>query len=354
MKYDLSEFDKRVEAKFLRRFEHGNLVAYDYTDKCTYDKAWDEYTSVARGIVFEKSTGELIAKPFPKFFNLGEMPETYVGSLPNESYTVTEKMDGSLGIIYYYEGEWRVNTRGSFSSEQAIKAKEMLSNYKFDSAFQRLTYLVEIVYPENKIVVNYGDEEKLVLLTAYNIWGEEVPYKTLTLMSKTLNIPLANVYHYTIEEMMVLKKTMPKDEEGFVVRYESGLRVKIKGDEYLKVHRIISCLSPLSAHEAMVNGVVRRDYLEQIPEEYRNEFQPIVEKLEMSYKNIYKQIEEDALQLPKVDLTSKEGLKTIGLFTQGDNKLNHPTAMFNYLKCNQTGLDKYIMKVIRPNGNVLS
>ena len=351
MKYDLSEFDKRAGLKLLRKFEKGNLVAYDYTDKCTYEKAWDEYTSVARGIVFEKSTGKLIAKPFPKFFNLGEMPETYIGNLPDTGYTVTEKMDGSLGIIYFYEGEWHVNTRGSFSSEQALKAKDILKKYEMDNANPKYTYLVEILYPENKIVVNYKDKEELILLGIYLTECElELPFDySLGL----LGMPGPQNFKYSIEEMIELKKTIPKDEEGFVVRFNSGLRVKIKGDEYLKVHKIISCLSPLSAWEAMADGVVRKDYLEQIPEEYRNEFQPIVEKLEMSYKNIRWQIEEDANLLPKVNFFDSDAMKTIGLFLKGDHKLNHPSAVFSYIKNNNEGLDKYIMKTIHPTGNVL-
>lgn len=351
MKYDLSKFDELVEQKLLRKVEKGNLVLYNYTDLCVYERAWNDYTRVARGIIFDKTTGELVAKPFPKFFNLGEMPETYLTSLPDEPYEVTEKVDGSLGIIFHYNNEWHVATRGSLSSDQAIKAKEMLPKYRMDKASVKCTYLVEIVYPENKIVVNYGDKEELVLLGIYN--NEFQEELRIFEWAAILKMRAVKNFNYSIGQMIELQKTIPKDEEGFVVRYESGLRVKIKGAEYMRIHKIISQLSPLSAWECMTNGVVNKDYLTQIPEEYRKDFQVIVDSLEMSYKSILQQIKEDVELLPKVDITTKEGLKAIGLYTQGDHKLNHAKAMFPYLLNKQGALEKYIMNRIRPTGNVL-
>ena len=352
MKYDLAEFEKRVEQGLIRKVEKGPLILYNYTDKCTYEKAWDDYTRTARGIIFEKNTGKLVAKPFPKFFNLGEIPETYLAELPNEPYTITEKVDGSLGIIYYYDNKWNVATRGSFNSEQAQKAEQILEKYDKNQLMTWLTYLVEIVYPENKIVVNYGNEEMLVLLAITQQEYEEFRPGELIGHAKSLKMPLATSFKYTIGEMIDLQKTMPKDQEGFVVRYKSGLRVKIKGHEYLRVHKIISQLSPLSAWEAMENGKVRRDYLEQVPEEYLREFQPIVDELEKQYSLIYSIILLNAEALPGKG-TDKESLKLVGLYLKANLTFEHAGAMFPYLLGKQDALNKYIMKAIRPTGNVL-
>ena len=66
-------------------------------------KRWDEYTRAARGIIFNKRTGECVARPFPKFFNLGEMPESQLNKIPKDpsNYEVYDKLDGSLGILYW-------------------------------------------------------------------------------------------------------------------------------------------------------------------------------------------------------------------------------------------------------------
>lgn len=352
--YDLAKFDEQVELGYVRRVESGPLVLYNYTDACTYEKAWGTiYTRHARGIIFEKATGKLVAQPLSKFFNIGETEETRLGNLPDEPYEVFDKLDGSLGIIYYYDGKWNVATRGSFASEQAVKGFEILNSYKTEYLNPEITYLAEIIYPDNKIVVNYGDEEKLVLLTAYK-QGAEISYGHLCAISNSTNIPKTNRYDLTIEQMIEMQATMPKDQEGFVVRFVNGLRIKIKGAEYLRIHKMIANMSPLSFWESMENGIVNKMYLAELPEEFRADFEPIVVELEEQYLVVLNEIHADLLMLPTTDVSTKEGKKVVGMYVQGLNDLMHSTAMFPVLLGNVRALDKYIMKYIRPKGNVLA
>lgn len=347
-------FREQVALGFIREVGLGDLVLFNYTDKCTYEKAWNEFTRQARGIIYNQVTGELVAKPFEKFFNLGEMPETSLSSLPDEEYEVFEKVDGSLGIIYCYDGDWQVATRGSFSSDQAQKGLVMVCDkYKFyETAAMNTTYLVEIIYPENKIVVNYGQVEQLVLLGAIRE-GKELTYEELVTEAAYLQIPICKRYSYTINEMIKLQETMPKDQEGFVVRFKSGLRVKIKGNEYMKVHKMISNMSPISFWESMEKGVVNRDYLAQLPEEFKADFEPMVLQLEEHYKQVLCEIAIDFLKLPATG-TDKEALKKIGLFVQSNNHgLKHPGAMFPWNLRKLDAVEKYVMKYIRPTGNVI-
>lgn len=352
----IAKFREQVDLGYIREVRQGDLILFNYTDKCTYDKAWNEYTRAARGIIFNEKTGAIVARPFPKFFNLGEMPETYLTSLPDEPYEVYEKVDGSLGIIYFYDNEWRVATRGSFSSEQAIKATELLKKYKFDDwADTFSTFLVEIIYPENKIVVDYGAEERLVLLGAVDTRsGDEIPLYSIEEVALLEGLTLAEQFIYGIEEMIELQKTLPKDQEGFVIRFKSGLRLKIKGHEYLKIHKIISNLSPLSFWEAMEAGIVKNEYLSQVPEEYTKDFEPIVTELSRQYREVWGEIMRDAEQLPACNWKEKDGLRAIGLFLKNHpTAIKHPSAIFPWVTNNPKALEKYIMKAIRPTNNVL-
>lgn len=353
----LQKYEEEVAKKNLRKQVDGDLVLYNYSDQCTYDRAWNETTLSARGIVFDTRTGRRVAMPFPKFFNLGEMPETRLENLPNESYVVTEKMDGSLGIIYHHDGRWRVNTRGSFNSEQAQRAEEILKRHRMDEVPTELTLLVEIIYPENKIVVNYGDQEKLTLLGAINReTGEELGRKTMDLVHRDTGMELVKEFNYTIEEMIELQKTIPKDEEGFVVRYESGLRVKLKGDEYFKVHKLISQMSPISFWESMEEGVVKIDYLTELPEEYRKEAEEITFLIEASYVTVLTEIKWSVDNMLKEIgfgcSKTNEYKKKIGLYIKDKNPL-HASAIFPFMLGNDVAFDKYIMKTIRPTGNVI-
>lgn len=348
MKYDLNKFEELVNSKHLRKTEKDDLVLYTYSELCTYEGKWNEYTRAARGLILNKNTGEVVAKPFPKFFNLGEMPETQILNLPNETYKVFEKVDGSLGILYFYNHKWNIATKGSFTSPQALKATEILKKYNLEYLRTDCTFLTEIIYPENKIVVNHNGAEKLVFLGGFeNETGNELIFEH----SPINNMEMTKSYNYTIEQMIELKKTLPKDEEGFVVKFENGLRLKIKGDEYLKIHKIISNLSPISFWETMNEGKVPKEYLVQIPEEFKKDFEPIVESLEKQYQKVSYEILLDFAKLPVREQTP-EARKQVGLFLK-DNKLKHGQAMFPILLDNKEALNSYIMKTIRPNGNNL-
>lgn len=352
MIYDISKFEELVEQKYLRKSTKGDLVLYTYTEKCTYEKFWNEYTRISRGIILNKNTGEVVAKPFPKFFNIGEMPETFIANLPNEEYEVSEKVDGSLGIIFHYNGEWQIATKGSFDSEQSIKAQEILKKYDLTTTSQNVTILTEIIYPQNRIVVNYGNEEKLMLLGAYNRTDcKEISDIGLLMIHKYTQIPLRKEYSYSINEMVELQKTLPKDQEGFVVKFENGLRLKIKGEEYLKIHKIVTNLSPLSFWEVMENGKVPLTYIQQVPEEFKDQFEPIVNELEKIYQKTKNEVEEEFQSLPTKEITP-EAKKQVGLYIK-QYSMNHGPAMFPMLMKKEEVVDSYIMKQIRPKGNVL-
>ncbi len=119
-----------------------DLTIWNYSPKVQYERLWDEITIQCRGLV-TNSKGEIVARPFKKFFNYEEhKPE----DLPNEEFVVYEKMDGSLGILFYYENEWILASRGSFTSEQSIKGTEMLKKYPLEKLDKNNTYLFEIIY----------------------------------------------------------------------------------------------------------------------------------------------------------------------------------------------------------------
>ena len=107
-----------------------DLIIWNYKPLVQYDRLWDEITLQCRGLV-TNSEGKVIARPFKKFFNYEEYLENAPEMIPtNESFEVYEKMDGSLGILFFYNGDWILATRGSFISEQATKGMEILNkNY---------------------------------------------------------------------------------------------------------------------------------------------------------------------------------------------------------------------------------
>ena len=133
-----------IDEKLVFRQKHPNaeLYIYNYSPKVQYEKLWNSITIQTRGLILD---GEMnvIAKPFPKFWNLGEHSPD---EIPNESFDVYEKMDGSLLIVFFYIDKWFTATRGSFTSVQALKGKELLNKYNLDLLDKNKTYCFEIIY----------------------------------------------------------------------------------------------------------------------------------------------------------------------------------------------------------------
>jgi RNA ligase len=192
------------------------------------------------------------------------MEELSDGEIPKESFEVFEKMDGSLGIFFYYGGEFHMATRGSFTSEQAIKGMEIAKRYNYDKkCVIGYTYLFEIIYPENRIVVDYGKEERLVLLGVMNRRGEEFPYEEIVNEGWDIVNRYDGVNDYT-----KLKEMISNDAEGYVIRFSGGMRMKIKGTEYVRLHRILTNFSTKDIWELLKNGEALEPFLERVPDEF--------------------------------------------------------------------------------------
>ena len=282
MKYNLEVLSDYIDKGLVVKQNHPTLPLsiYNYSRTTQYDGMWDDITLNCRGLVLDNE-GNVIAKPFPKFFNYEEhKPE----DIPNENFEVYEKMDGSLGIIFHYEGEWLIATRGSFTSEQAIKGKEMLDKLNISALITGYTYLAEIIYPENRIVVDYGDEEKLVVLGAYNNeTGKEVE------VDEMVNEGWEVVMKYKTwgEGYDLLKEEISKDKEGYVIRFSGGMRMKIKGTEYVRLHRILTNFSNKDIWELLKNGEPLEPFLERVPDEFDKWVKAVVMNLRYSFYSIY-------------------------------------------------------------------
>ena len=256
------------------------LTIWNYTEKVQYEELWDDITLQSRGLVTDDK-GNIIARPFRKFFNLEEGKFT-----PTETFEVYDKLDGSLGIVFWYNDEWHIATRGSFTSDQAIKGKEMLdkSNTKY-GLYPEYTYLMEIIYPENRIVVDYKGVEKLVVLACFH--SEKGVEGNI---SEMVNEGWEIVKKYDgITDYKTLKEMIKDDEEGFVVRFSNGDRVKIKGSEYLRLHKIMTNVSTTTVWEIMSNDESIDDYLKDVPDEFYKKIKLYENTLKYGYYQYWNQ-----------------------------------------------------------------
>lgn len=350
----LSGLQQHVKQGYVNKQHHNELTLFNYNRSCQFEKAWDDFSLVARGLILHEPAQKIVALPFPKFFNFGEL--SY--EIPNLPFTIKEKLDGSLGIIFYWQKDWHVATRGSFFSEQARWANAWLHS-KIDLSLLNpsVTYLSEIIYNSNRIVVNY-DFEGLVLLSAYSLkTGAEVSSDDLQNLANKTAFRYPNCYEHSFSELLELAKTLPTSLEGFVVQFAEGSRLKIKGDEYCRVHRLISDLTPLGIWQAMMANDDLEALRKEIPEEYQQDFDVMVELLEQSYQKIIQEVTE-AYQETK-NLTAKElGLKIQNdpdYFTEAAHKFiftARKTSFFQAVKT-KSPLRQKVFKLFRPTSNIL-
>lgn len=250
----------------VQRHPERPLSIYNYTEACVYADGWTPVTLACRGLVVDDTTGAVLARPLPKFFNHDQpgAPELR----PDAPAVVSDKADGSLGVLYPDgAGGWAVATRGSFASTQARHATAVLrGRYAGFTPPPGLTVLVEIVYPGNRIVLDYGDLDDLILLGAVEVatgrshgpeavpdWPgpvvERLPYATL---GEALAAP-------------------PRpDREGLVVHWpDTDQRVKIKYAEYVRLHRLVTGLNERVVWETLAGGGELRTLVEPLPDEFR-------------------------------------------------------------------------------------
>src|SRR5690348_14978098 len=162
--FDPVELTAAIESGLVRLQRHPSrpFTIYNYTEACQYSAAWSPITLACRGLIVDAG-GRIVARPFAKFFN---HTESQAPALDVQAQvTVTDKADGSLGVIYHDGSGFAVATRGSFASGQALHATEILrTRYASFVPPADMTVLVEIIYPENRIVVDYRGLDDLVLL----------------------------------------------------------------------------------------------------------------------------------------------------------------------------------------------
>ena len=273
----LEKLNKYYEDGLLYKQVHPYLplTIWNYTEKVQYENLWDETLLMCRGLVTDH-TGDIVATPFQKFFNIEEGKYT-----STENFEVWDKMDGSLGIVFWYEGQWVVATRGSFGSDQAIKAKELLKKYNTDIMFRHLTFCFEILFPQNRVVVDYGDYEGLVLLGTFDKNGKEYDVE----MWREYGFDVVKKYD-GINDYKELKQMVKNDQEGFVVKFSNGDRVKVKGVEYLRLHKIMTNVTTTGVWEYLKNGEDVLELLKDVPDEFYKKIQNYVKDLRYSYFQI--------------------------------------------------------------------
>lgn len=259
---------------------HGDLIIFNYTSFAQFEGRWNFFEQVSRGLILHAQTGEVVARGFDKFFGWLEGSRYSTAPL----IAVTEKVDGSLGLLYRTPSGYRISTRGDLTSAQGVWATQFLNtHYDLSSLSDELTLILEIIYPENRVIVNYGERQDLVLLAARNRHtGEYLPFEPDVMNLAThfgFSLPATHHEFKTVEAVLKHLPSLDADHEGYVVEFADGSRFKFKGARYLELHKLVFGLSFKNTLAAMENGTTQA-ILDAVPDEFLGEVKAWITEIE--------------------------------------------------------------------------
>ena len=255
-----------------------DLMLFSYAR--IHSMKWNWFERVSRGLILQQKTGKVIARPFDKFYNWLEGGRRCA----KDAHLVqtTEKLDGSLGILYHYDGKWNCASRGSFDGMHAqwgqhyLKERQPFERHLPGEEFHRYTFIVEMIWPENKIVIDYGDERSMRLvgvrcretgehLPFFHWTKDNEPYRLNTDiygLAITLHMKVPGSYGFNgVLDVLEKREQLGDNEEGYVCEFSDGTRFKFKGDRYKEMHRLVTGQSYKRIIKMMSEGV-------DIPEGY--------------------------------------------------------------------------------------
>jgi RNA ligase len=229
------------------------VIDYAYVDNDSFD---DPIRLECRGLIFDKATGNILRRPLEKFFNYGEKG-TYETLDWSEDHIVMDKRDGSMIAPFILNGQVVLGTRAGVTEHS--KKAEVLIDHRTRNEIKLciqwgFTPIFEWTAPENRIVLSYEKSELRLLAMRYMITGEYIPVEDLKNWSMIFDIPLVDFIQTKLDKDSVFSyRETATETEGYVVFFpKSRLHIKIKTDEYSKMHRAVSFLE----RETMILPIV--------------------------------------------------------------------------------------------------
>ncbi len=246
---DIQKLHHHVNVGLVTARRHNSLplTIYCYGRKAVFDQIWDSVTTKTRGLIVDDS-GEVIARPYEKFFSIDQKPALLEHAKGLEVLygppTITEKVNGCLGIFWKYGIHWGIASKGSFHSPHAEFATRWMENHieehgplVFPEGF---TPVFEIICQEVQLHVIKYPEDGLVLLDLIKLeTGEEVNYDDIQRYAQR------NKLKYPFDVEVDLQTALMDDSErleGYVATYnipgQAPFKLKIKFPTFLKNRKL--------------------------------------------------------------------------------------------------------------------
>ena len=197
-----------------------------------------------RGIIFDTATGEILRRPFHKFFNVNEREETQDHRVDlSQPHAILEKLDGSMIAPFIVNDQMVWGTKMG-ATDVAKPVEEFMKNnpeYEvFASEMIELgwTPIFEWCSRKQRIVMDYP-EDQLILTAIRDLEsGKYFSHNHLKIVGNDWDIPVVHAYApRTDMKAFVSYVAGLEDLEGFVIRFNDGHMLKLKCDWYIQIHK---------------------------------------------------------------------------------------------------------------------
>lgn len=314
--------------------KYPGLFLLHYSDDASYSRAWNEFNMMCRGAIINIEEKKIVAWPFDKFFNLGEHETSSVDRL-NGKFTATEKLDGSMLILFPYKGRNYFTTKGSFDSEHAEYANaNMPEVLKHLPCTDKMTLMFELISGKFRNVIDYkkkGYSDGNYLIGCREIeTGILSTNEQITVTANLIGAPFFMISAFlTIEEAVDWAYNLPADQEGYVLKFnDEQLLVKVKGKDYVYAHKVMKGMNDNAVVDAILDNKAN-ELITFCPEEYRDEVKERFAVIERAKDKFLKEANESLKKiLASKNLVSR---KDFALAINGDAKKEHRKMMFKVL-----------------------
>jgi len=228
--------------------DHVTVVNYNVSLPNTFGDWHDPLAQIrreCRGIKFDPVTGDILARPFHKFFNLSERPETQIQELSlDQEHWILEKLDGSMIHAIPVGNSFRFCTKMGVTDvsrpvEVFVSQRQNYQNLVRDTHELGLTAIFEWCSPQQRIVIDYKQDQLILTAVRETVSGEYWSYERLLALAQEYGVPVVQRFLGNVSNMLMLVEHTRGllDQEGYVVRWADGHMIKIKADQYVLLHR---------------------------------------------------------------------------------------------------------------------
>lgn len=332
----LDDENAKEKAKYLEINEKNEFVLIRYGRFSSAEEGQGEITAEniwevdngffleCRSIVLNLKKEEIVIAPFKKFRNLNECPANELSVVMDEiknasSIEISNKLDGSMQCARWYDnklfmsGSQAVDPAKSWRLEDGISM--LSSNHEtMLKENEDFTFVFEYISLEDAHVVKYEKEQEgLYLIGIRNVYtGRQCTYKEILEFASRYNVYTTEVYDKSFEDILEEIKTIKSDDaEGFVVNID-GHMIKVKGDDYVQIHKILSKISSVNLVIQSIAENRMDDLLSKVPMAYKQRVEDVAKIV-----NAYTDYMEKTTQ-GYYDKAPKDGRKEFMIWTESN------------------------------------